>query len=80
MTVVTKQLGIRRGYFDYKAVRGAHERMFALLKQSGVNFEGAYHCPHLMQNGCRCRSPRVTGGASAELGREKESPYLLRRR
>ena len=57
------------------AVRAVHNRMFALLKQSGVGFAGAYYCHHLQQDGCRCRKPRagLVERACADLGREKES-------
>lgn len=53
--VITNQSGIGRGYFSeeqYKAVE--HE----LARQIGHDvIDATYYCPHLPQDGCRCRKP-----------------------
>jgi len=55
LIVITNQSGIGRGYFSeeqYKAVE--HE----LARQIGDDvIDATYYCPHLPQNGCRCRKP-----------------------
>ena len=55
LIVITNQSGIGRGYFgeeQYKAV----EREVA--RQIGDDvIDATYYCPHLPQDGCRCRKP-----------------------
>ena len=54
LIVITNQSGIGRGYFthdQYKAVEAELDR------QLGGAIDATYYCPHLPDDGCKCRKP-----------------------
>lgn len=57
--VVTNQSGVNRGYFSREAVDAVHERMLALLAESGAKIDAIYVCPHRPDEGCDCRKPQT---------------------
>ena len=52
--VVTNQSGIGRKIYDEAAMNAIHERMQHSL---GDAIDAFYFCPHLPDDGCRCRKP-----------------------
>lgn len=57
LVVLTNQSGVGRGYFDLERLRQIHERMETMLLAEGVRLDGIYYCPHIPEDGCRCRKP-----------------------
>ena len=55
LIVITNQSGIGRGFFDeqqYSAVEAE------LARQLGAGLiDATYYCPHLPEDGCKCRKP-----------------------
>lgn len=68
LVVVTNQSGIGRGLFDAATLARIHERMEALLVADGVTLDGIYYCPHVDEDGCRCRKPQP--GLAEQAARE----------
>lgn len=55
--LATNQSGIGRGYFEEKDYLAVQERLSRLLAPFGARFEDVAYCPHVPENGCRCRKP-----------------------
>lgn len=54
--VVTNQSGIGRGLYSEAAMDAIHEEMQVRL---GDLIDAFYFCPHLPNEGCRCRKPNL---------------------
>ncbi|MBC7899014.1 MAG: HAD family hydrolase [Saprospiraceae bacterium] len=54
--VVTNQSGIGRKIYDEAAMRSIHSELQHRLSDS---IDGFYFCPHLPDEGCRCRKPNL---------------------
>jgi len=59
LVVVTNQSAIGRGYFDESRLRVIHQRMLELLTAEGVELDGIYFCPHMPEDDCPCRKPKL---------------------
>ena len=59
LVVITNQSGVGRGYFDENRLGQVHDRMRELLRSEDVWFDALYVCPHIPEDGCACRKPRV---------------------
>lgn len=57
LIVVTNQSGVGRGLFDIARLDEIHARLRELLAAEGVRLDGIVYCPHLPEDGCRCRKP-----------------------
>jgi histidinol-phosphate phosphatase family protein len=70
LAIVTNQSGVGRGFFDLDGVNLVHQRLERLLAEEGVRLDGLYVCPHVPEDDCACRKPRLglIQQASAELG------------
>jgi len=68
LIVVTNQSGIGRGRFDAAILANIHERMEAMLVAAGVTLDAIYYCPHVDEDGCRCRKPQP--GMAEQAARE----------
>jgi histidinol-phosphate phosphatase family protein len=55
--VATNQSGIGRGYFTVADYERVDARMKELLAERGARIDATYFCPHLPDEGCRCRKP-----------------------
>ena len=60
LIVVTNQSGVGRGLFDAARLEEIHARLRRLLAAEGVQLDAIACCPHLPEDGCRCRKP-LTG-------------------
>ena len=57
--MVTNQSGVGRGLFTEAMLRSIHEKMEVDLAKDGARFDAIYFCPHLPEEDCRCRKPRI---------------------
>lgn len=57
--IITNQSGIGRGYFKEKDLEKIHQWMFKKLKMAGVRIDRIYYCPHLPEDNCSCRKPKI---------------------
>ncbi|HEY4284259.1 MAG TPA: HAD family hydrolase, partial [Chthoniobacterales bacterium] len=53
--VVTNQSGIGRGYFDEKQYREVEAEVDRQIGKDVI--DATYFCPHLPEDGCKCRKP-----------------------
>jgi D-glycero-D-manno-heptose 1,7-bisphosphate phosphatase len=53
--VVTNQSGIGRGYFNTEQYRAVEAEVARQLGQNVI--DATYYCPHLPEDGCKCRKP-----------------------
>lgn len=59
LVVVTNQSGIGRGFFNQAQLEDIHGRLAELLEGEGVQLSGIYYCPHIPDDDCDCRKPRL---------------------
>jgi D-glycero-D-manno-heptose 1,7-bisphosphate phosphatase len=79
LVVITNQSAIGRGFLDIDGLALIHHRMEQLLAAEGVNLAGIYFCPHLPEDGCRCRKPLpgLLESAAGELGFEPKESFVI---
>lgn len=79
LVVITNQSGIGRGYFkssDYDKVTLRFEQ---LLGRAGISMDGIYCCPHIPEDGCQCRKPRIglVERAARDLGFDPKTSVVI---
>ena len=57
VVIATNQSGIGRGMFDAAALNAVHAKMHRALAAVGARVEAVFFCPHVPEDGCRCRKP-----------------------
>ncbi|MCL2144431.1 MAG: HAD family hydrolase [Endomicrobia bacterium] len=57
--VVTNQSGIARGMFSGKELKKVNKKFIDLLKEQGAKIDGLYFCPHIDEDNCGCRKPKI---------------------
>ena len=57
--VVTNQSGIGRGMYGEADLLLLHSKVDSVLAMHGVRIDAYYYCPHLPDDGCDCRKPRL---------------------
>lgn len=80
LAVVTNQSGLGRGYFDAERLEEIHERLRELLREAAaVELDGIFCCPHLPDDGCRCRKPRagLIEQAARSLGFQPSQAFVI---
>ena len=79
VVIVTNQSGLSRGLIGERDLRAIHERLMTMLSRRGVSIDGVYHCPHLPEEGCRCRKPKtgLVERAAEDLGIDPGSSYVV---
>jgi D-sedoheptulose 7-phosphate isomerase len=79
LVVVTNQSAIGRGFFDEARLDEIHRRLRELLAEEGVVLDGIYHCPHVPDDGCRCRKPGIEllERAAAEHGFDPSRSFVV---
>ena len=58
LVMVTNQSGIGRGYLTRADLAAVNRSVIQELGGGDDYFAGVYYCPHLPDEGCRCRKPR----------------------
>jgi D-glycero-D-manno-heptose 1,7-bisphosphate phosphatase len=79
LVVVTNQAGIGRGYFTEADLHRVNDRLRALLREGGVDWDGLYYCPHAPNAGCECRKPKpgMALQAARELGFDPRQAVVI---
>ena len=79
LVVVTNQAGIGRGYFTLADLLRVNDRLRALLRAGGVDWDEIYYCPHAPDAGCDCRKPKpgLALRAAYELGFDPRQAVVI---
>jgi D-glycero-D-manno-heptose 1,7-bisphosphate phosphatase len=74
--VVTNQSGIGRGMFEERAMHEVHRQIQDELNGAVAGF---YFCPHLPDEGCRCRKPDIAmiDAAAGDFPIDLENSWLV---
>lgn len=59
LVIITNQSGIGRKYFDLDALSKIHRKLTDLLFKGGVVLDDIYFCPHIPEDNCNCRKPKL---------------------
>ncbi len=59
VVVVTNQPGISKGYFGIEKLERMNKELKQLLLGDGARIDAIYYCPHVDEDGCLCRKPKV---------------------
>lgn len=59
LLIVTNQSGIGRGYFTWKTYQGFMDCFLERMKINKAAVEKVYTCPHISEDHCNCRKPKV---------------------
>jgi len=59
LVVITNQSGVGRGLFSLLRLQEIHDRFREMVGAVGVRLEEIYFCPHLPEDDCACRKPRL---------------------
>jgi D-glycero-D-manno-heptose 1,7-bisphosphate phosphatase len=59
VVVISNQSGLARGYYTLVDLEQMHTKMHILLAAKGGKVEAIYFCPHLPEENCACRKPKV---------------------
>jgi len=79
LVIATNQSGIGRGYFNATRLESIHRRLGELLAAEAVPPIPIYVCPHLPEDGCRCRKPMpgLVEQAARELGFDPRAGFVI---
>ena len=79
LAVVTHQSGLGYGLFDRDQLDRIHRRLQQLLEGEGVQLDGLYFCPHVPEDDCDCRKPRLglMERAAKELGFNPQDSIVI---
>lgn len=79
LVLITNQSGIGRGKLTRADLASVNRRMIMLLDGRDDFFDGIYYCPHLPDEGCRCRKPKpgLLELASYDLGFSLSESYMV---
>ena len=79
VVVVSNQSGIGRELFSIEALNQIHNRMLDEVIRHGGKISAIFFCPHLPEQGCRCRKPRTGLFESIEkrLGTKFDQAYYV---
>jgi D-glycero-D-manno-heptose 1,7-bisphosphate phosphatase len=79
VAVATNQSGLGRGFFGLDELEAIHTALCRRVEELGGTIAGIFYCPHLPDEGCRCRKP-ATGlldAMAAELGLSPRGAFFI---
>ena len=59
LIIITNQSGIGRGFYSESDFEILNEYMLSKLEKNGINISAVYHCPHVDDDNCICRKPKL---------------------
>jgi histidinol-phosphate phosphatase family protein len=70
LVIISNQSGLGRGLITQAQAHAVHDRVIEQFARGGVEFAGAYYCPHTPDESCACRKPApgLILAAARELG------------
>jgi D-glycero-D-manno-heptose 1,7-bisphosphate phosphatase len=70
LVVITNQSGVGRGLLSLQRLDEIHDRLREMVSAVGARLAEVYFCPHLPEDDCTCRKPRLglLTRAASELG------------
>lgn len=79
LVAITNQSGIGRGFFTESRLFQIHQRLRELLALEGVFLKDIYYCPHLPEDNCQCRKPRIglIEIATNQLGFQPQESFVI---
>ena len=79
LVVVTNQSGVGRGLLTRATLESIHRVLEDRLEALGGSLSGIYFCPHMPDDGCRCRKPGVElfERAARDLGLRLEDSVFV---
>ncbi|MBC7436111.1 MAG: D-glycero-beta-D-manno-heptose 1,7-bisphosphate 7-phosphatase [Bdellovibrionales bacterium] len=57
VVIASNQSGLGRGLFDVASLNAIHAKMHKALAAAGGRVDAVFYCPHVPEDGCRCRKP-----------------------
>ncbi len=72
VAIATNQSGIARGLFDLFALHEMHQKLYTLLGQDADAIWHIAFCPHVPEDECMCRKPKV--GLLEEISQKLKIP------
>ena len=57
VVIASNQSGLGRGLFDVASLNAIHGKMHKALAAAGGRVDAVFYCPHVPEDGCRCRKP-----------------------
>ncbi len=79
VAIATNQSGLSRHFFTLDTLEKIHDKLCQRVEEEGGTIAGIFYCPHLPEEGCRCRKP-ATGLLEAieiELGESAIGAYFV---
>ena len=55
--IITNQLCVAKGLISKDELANIHNHLLERLKEHGINILEIFHCPHGINEGCKCRKP-----------------------
>jgi D-glycero-D-manno-heptose 1,7-bisphosphate phosphatase len=59
IVVLTNQSGIGRGYYSIEDMQKFNSELAKRFMAYGIKIEDFFYCPHLPEQGCKCRKPET---------------------
>lgn len=59
LIIITNQSGIGRGYYTLEEYYSFNQYMLDILKNKGIIIDKVYFCPHIEDDKCNCRKPKL---------------------
>jgi len=66
IVVVTNQRGINRGLMTHADLSDIFKEMLQSVVKAGGRVDKFYYCPHLVEESCKCRKPKIGMGLQAK--------------
>lgn len=79
VAVATNQSGLGRGFFGLDELEAIHTALCRRVEELGGTIAGIFYCPHLPDEGCRCRKPGtgLLDAMAAELGLSPRGAFFI---
>ncbi|MFH1780842.1 MAG: HAD-IIIA family hydrolase [Candidatus Nealsonbacteria bacterium] len=77
--IVTNQSGIGKGFFTEKDLAVLHRWMLVKFKKEKIRIDKIYHCPHIQEDNCSCRKPKIgmLEGAVRDFGINLSKSWIV---
>ena len=57
--IVTNQSGIGRGYYSKSDFFKFNNHLIEVLEENQIRIEETFYCPHIKEENCECRKPKI---------------------